>query len=391
MTTEEFIQKAKKVHGNKYDYSKVEYINSYTKVCIGCPEHGEFWQTPNAHLRQQNCPKCVGLYKPTTDEWIDKAREIHGNKYDYSKVNYINNHTKVCIICPEHGEFWQTPSMHLKGQGCPKCYGNITSDTEEFIEKARKVHGNKFDYSKVEYVNNHTKVCIICPEHGEFWQKPNSHLGGNGCNKCSYSKSVRSPRKTTECFIDESIKIHGNKYDYSKVKYTNNKTPVCIVCHEKDEYGNEHGEFWQKPNNHLNGECCPKCKHRTSKLEKKVETFLNENKILYEKEKRFDWLGLQRLDFYLPDYNIAIECQGEQHFNGFNFKDNQKNNRNNLDKIKEKDNIKKDLCKQYDIKLLYFTNNWIVKKYHCDECIVDLETLKLKIYGKEKCESANLY
>ena len=164
---ENFVKKAREVHGDKYDYSKVEYTNNYTKVCIICPEHGEFWQAPNNHINQkQGCPKCSHRsYKLSNEEFTIKAKEIHGNKYDYSKVDYVNNRTKVCIICPEHGEFWQTPYKHLNKQGCPRCYGNIKSNTEEFIAKAREVHGNKYDYSKVEYSGCENKVCIICPEH----------------------------------------------------------------------------------------------------------------------------------------------------------------------------------------------------------------------------------
>ena len=193
-TTEEFIHEARKKHGNKYDYSKVNYANNATKICIICPEHGEFWQEANNHLRGQGCPKC-GLENSrekqasTKEEFIKKAREKHGDKYDYSKVEYINAHTKVCIICPQHGEFWQLPLNHLSGRGCSKCYADktrkrLTSTIENFIKKAREKHGDKYDYSKVKYVNCMTKVCIICPEHGEFWQRPNSHLSGHGCPKC---------------------------------------------------------------------------------------------------------------------------------------------------------------------------------------------------------------
>ena len=190
-TTEEFIKKAREIHGDKYDYSKVEYVSYHTKVCIICPKHGEFWQTPANHLRNRNCPKCGNNSKIkkrslTKEEFIKKAREVHGDKYDYSKVKYINNYTKVCIICPEHGEFWQNANSHLRGCGCPKCCNNgVKLTTEEFVKKARKIHGDKYDYSKVEYKNSHTKVCIICPEHGEFWQTPTSHLHGeSGCPMC---------------------------------------------------------------------------------------------------------------------------------------------------------------------------------------------------------------
>ena len=123
------------------------------------------------------------------ERFIQRANAIHNNKYDYSKVNYKDCNTKVCIICPEHGEFWQTPKQHLKGYGCKKCASALSSSKrsstkEDFIERAKLVHGDKYDYSKVEYVNNSTPVCIICPTHGEFYQSPKSHLNGSGCPKC---------------------------------------------------------------------------------------------------------------------------------------------------------------------------------------------------------------
>ena len=132
--------------------------------------------------------------KKTKEEFIKEATENHKDKYDYSKVEYVNNHTKVCINCPKHGEFWQTPHAHNQGQGCLKCgiekrSEKKTSTKEEFIKKAREKHGDKYDYSKVDYVNNATKVCIICPEHGEFWQRPNEHLNGRGCHECAKERN----------------------------------------------------------------------------------------------------------------------------------------------------------------------------------------------------------
>ena len=179
----DFFIKAKIKHNNKYDYSKVDYINSRTKICIICPKHGEFWQTPANHLHGCGCPKCkndkIGNNRRLTlFQFIEKAKQIHGDKYDYSKVEYVNNSTKVCIICTEHGEFWQTPGNHLHGCGCPKCSSLPKKNTNDFIKEAKLIHQNKYNYSKVEYVNAQTKECIICPEHGEFWQTPHKHLSG---------------------------------------------------------------------------------------------------------------------------------------------------------------------------------------------------------------------
>lgn len=247
LTIEKFIEKARKVHNNKYDYSKVVYKKSKDKVCIICPIHGEFYQTPNIHFRGNGCSECSGKAKLKTKKFIEKAREVHNNKYDYSKVEYKSSTTKACIICPVHGEFYQTPNTHLRGSGCPRCIKNIKLTTEDFIERSRKVHGNKYDYSKVEYKNIQTKVCIICPDHGEFFQIPNSHLQGSGCPKCGGSY-----RSSTEDFIEKAKSVHDCLYEYDKVDYKNRYTPVKIFC-------KIHGYFSQSPHVHLQGSGCPKC------------------------------------------------------------------------------------------------------------------------------------
>lgn len=347
-TIEEWIVSARKVHGNKYDYSNVKYVNYETKVCIICPEHGEFWQTPNNHLSGKGCYKCSGCYVPTTEEWIVSARKIHGDKYDYSKVKYVNNATKVCIICKEHGEFWQKPNNHNNGQGCPKCgfeknCENKTLTKEEFIKKAKEVHYNKYEYTKVNYISTQTKVCIICPEHGEFWQTPNSHTQGHGCPKCRNEATGERCRLSKEDFIKKANEIHHGRYDYHKVKYKNNSTKVCITCPE-------HGEFWQKPNSHLSDQGCPKC--NLSHLERSMMHYLDEHSITYDYQKRFDWLGLQSLDFYLPDYNVGIECQGIQHFKPIE----RFGGENSFIECQKRDKKKKKLCEKHGVKLLYYGN-----------------------------------
>ena len=185
---------------------------------------------------------------------------------------------------------------------------------EEFIEKAQKVHQNKYDYSKVNYVNTSTKVCIICKEHGEFWQKPNSHLSGQGCPKCGKEQTSKAAKLTTEQFISKARKIHGDKYDYSKTNYDGCKEKLYIVCHEKDKFGNEHGGFWQTSNDHLSGCGCPKC--RTWKLEEEVSNWLIVNNITFDYHKNFTWLNRQSLDFFLPDYKIAIEEECDIYISG---------------------------------------------------------------------------
>lgn len=204
-TKEQFIEEARKVHGDRYDYSKVEYVNNSTKVCIICSQHGEFWQTPKIHLKGFGCSKCTNKHNYTTEEWVNKTKQVHGDKYDYSKVTYNSSHEKVCIICPIHGEFWQMPYLHINGRnGCPECNQFKKSNTDEFVEKVKKIHGNKYDYSKVKYINAYTKVRIICPNHGEFFQTPHMHLLGQGCPKCRSSKLENMVK----------VSLEKNKIDY---------------------------------------------------------------------------------------------------------------------------------------------------------------------------------
>ena len=258
MTTEDFISRAIAVHGNKYDYSQVEYVNTLTKVTIICPIHGAFEQRPKVHLGGCGCPYC-GSSSHTTETFINAARRVHGDKYDYSKVNFINGTTEVTIICPIHGEFQQKPSVHLNGSGCQKCAGNVKYTTETFIEAAKNVHGNKYDYSKVEYINSSTKVTIICPIHGEFQQLPSEHLQGKGCIHCA-----GKAKYTTETFIAAAREVHGEKYDYSKVEYVNSSTKVTIICPI-------HGEFQQRATEHLKGKGCIHC---AGKAKYTKETFI---------------------------------------------------------------------------------------------------------------------
>ena len=303
--------------------------------------------------------------KITTEEFIKRAKLVHGDAYDYTKTNFIKSSEKVCITCPKHGDFWQLPFNHLNGQTCKKCDNEEKSKkktftTEKFIEKAKEVHGDKYDYSKVKYVNTHTKVCIICPIHGEFWQVPYYHLSGNGCQKCGNKETWDNRgRITTEDFIKKAKEVHGDKYDYSESEYKNRRTKVKIICHKCYKNGIEHGIFYQNPYSHLKGNGCPHC--RSSHLENKISKLLFENSILFEKEKTYDWLvnnGHMYLDFYLPQYNACIECQGVQHYADIEIQ-----GRKNYKYIHENDLLKYKLCNENGIKIFYFTDKNMYENY----------------------------
>ena len=306
---EKFIEKAIKRHGNRYDYSKVEYVNSQTKVCIICPEHGEFWQEPAAHVRGNNCPICSRENKgkdrrKSVDDFIYKSIKVHGIKYNYSKTKYVNAKTKVCIICPKHGEFWQIPHNHLNGQGCPWCSGR-NMDDELFIEKAREVHGGKYDYSKVEYVNSQAKVCIICPEHGEFWQVPTKHLYGRGCPKCGKVSMAQKQCVTVNEFKERAIQIHGDKYDYSKITYLSSMHDrVTIICPK-------HGEFTQLAYDHLNEHGCPSCGQIESKAEKELYEYIcSLVGVENVEERNRSVLNKREIDILIPSLGLAFEYNG---------------------------------------------------------------------------------
>ncbi len=255
-----FIEKAKLIHGDMYDYSKVNYKNNQTKIIIICKEHGEFLQTPNGHLSGYGCYICghcsvADKRRKNVDTFIKESIKKHGEFYDYSKVNYKNCKTKVIIICKEHGEFLQTPTHHLRGQGCLKCNGNHTLSENEFIEKANNLHNNFYDYSQVKFISNKTHVNIICKNHGLFKQLPYIHLKGHGCKKCGTEISEETKLKRQQLFIEKSNKIHNYIYDYSKVEYIGSDKKVEIIC-------KNHGSFYKTPDNHTHinyPQGCPKC------------------------------------------------------------------------------------------------------------------------------------
>ncbi len=190
MTTKQFIEKARAVHGEKYDYTKVNYINNHTKIIIICPKHGEFTQRGSGHLQGYGCKECrKEKLSYTTEQFIEKAKQVHGDKYDYSKVEYKHSQSKVIITCKKHGDFEQNPTNHILGGNCSVCvYEDRKLSLKQFIEKARVIHNNKYSYNNFIYINAKTKGYITCPEHGDFEQIPNSHLGGSGCPNCNSSK-----------------------------------------------------------------------------------------------------------------------------------------------------------------------------------------------------------
>jgi very-short-patch-repair endonuclease len=278
--------------------------------------------------------------KLTAESFIERATLIHKNKYDYSKTIYgKDNKDKVTITCPIHGEFRQKPNSHLRGCGCHLCSGKHVSNTKDFISKARRIHNDKYDYSEVEYVAALKPVKIICPEHGGFEQRPNTHLNGVGCIKCGFIKTANARRKSQSDFIIDATNIHGNLYDYSNVIYKGEHQKLQIVC-------KRHGTFWQTPHLHLHRDSCgcPKC--RLSKGEQRIMTFLDKNGIQYVTQKTFDDCRnpttnrLLKFDFYLPHKNILVEYDGNQHFTCGRKLGNYVSTANDLANVQWRDSVK---------------------------------------------------
>lgn len=350
---EQQLKKARRIHGNKYDYSKACDAQYTTSPAIFiCPIHGEFQTTWDSHIsRKSGCPKCSGyrntLY--TTEEWVELAKKKHKDKYDYSETEYTNAKTKLKIICHEkdvfgneHGEFYILPPIHLKGVGCPICGGRYQMTTEQFVALANLKHKNKYIYNKTVYTKSNAKVIITCPEHGDFEQTPSSHLSGAGCPKCKGGVAYRDSD-----FIKLARKVHGDYYDYSHLGYVNAHTDVTITCPI-------HGDFKQIPYVHLRGNGCPKC--GGSMLEKQVISALNKNNIDYIFQYKLKSGNEQRMDFYLPDQRLVIECQGEQHFHPSTFGGMTLTEAEiAYDKCCISDKLKYQLCCENNINVVYFT------------------------------------
>lgn len=282
--------------------------------------------------------------RKSTEEFVEEYYSKYGNVYDLSKFIYINNHTKGIATCKKHGDFQITPKDLLHGVGCKYCgierkSEKLTKSLEEFKSQYYAKFGNTYDLSKFIYQGD--KICgtAVCYKHGEFSITPHSLLNGYGCKECSKEKRLMSK----ENFIKQYVTKFGNKYDFSKFVYKGNKKECIVIC-------SKHGEFPSTPNRLLSGHGCPFCNE--SKLEKEISNLLTENNIQFEHNKRYKFLNGLQLDFYIPYYKIAIECQGKQHFEPIELF----GGKERLEEQQLKDKQKLELCKINNITLLYYAN-----------------------------------
>ena len=379
-TTNEWVEIAKKKHPT-FMYDKVNYKNKETKVIVGCPIHGDIEVYPNAFLREKEpCAKCrmnKNAIERSHQNW-NRIEEIYKGK-DYTILNrkdIIRQNDNIEVRCNKHNfTFYPKVSNIIAHQtGCPKCGFEETASKSrltinEIKERANELYNNKYDLSLFkEYENFETKIPIICPEHGIFYKTAHAFLGGQECPICSNEAKLIKLRLTQEEFIEKAKEKHlGKDFDFSETVYKTYSDPVVIFCNKKDKTGKPHGYFSIKAGALLSGNGCPICK--ASHLEQRVRVCLIKNEINYIFQMNdFSWLNLQSFDFYLPDYNIAIECQGSQHFEATFPRNQSLEVRENILAItKERDLRKKKLSKENGVKLIYFMNDYYSKYMQEDD------------------------
>lgn len=321
LTKKEFIQKYEKKFGKKYSWEHFEYNGNKIKSIVTCPIHGDFEIRPNDLLNGTGCDYCGGTHKYTTDEYKKLVNKVHHGYYNLDDIEYHGGTKDVYPICPIHGEFRIRANRLLRGCCCSDCnkeniYHEITpilfpekkwskDTTETFKEKVKNKYGDKYILDKVDYIKNSINVLIGCKEHGYFPITPNHLLSGEGCPECAGNKKM-----TTESFITRSKLLYPGELEYNKTVYKSYHEPLVLTCPK-------HGDFMKSPANHFKGQMCPICSE--SKLEYLMYSALNENNIMFEREKKFDDFGRYRYDFYIPQKKILIECQGIQHFEKIDF------------------------------------------------------------------------
>lgn len=289
-----YIDKVKKIHGLKYDYSKIFLNNWRDKIVVICSHHGEFKIRPD-NFYVSGCQKCsIENFKKimtlSTDDFIKKSISVHGNIYDYSETICKGTKKKTKIICPVHGIFKQRVDAHLNGSICPTCDKEIkanrlrnivalkTFSFDETIQKSKEKHNHKYTYDiNTEYKNTDSLLKIHCSIHGWFYQTATKHLGGQGCSKCGYILIGEKTKKNLKEFIKEANEKHKNFYDYSKSVYISAHKKILISCPK-------HGLFEQAPNSHLKGAGCKKCAYKILSLNQSLslEEFIQRSNITHD-------------------------------------------------------------------------------------------------------------
>ena len=318
LSKNEFIKRSKKSFGkdsSKYDYAKVKYVNNSTKVKIKCKKnnHGYFYQVPWSHMQGfEGCTMCRDNYPYTTKSFIAACKKKFKNKYDYSKLEYVNNNTKIKVICNKHKlPFEQRPKNHLhhEEQGCNFCKKHKVYNTKLFLQLSKEIHGDLYGYHLVKYKGSKLYVDIVCKVHGIFKQQAGDHLKGRGCFKCHIDNIAGSNKRSPKDWV-KIFKKHAKlkKYKYFTNTIVNAHVPMKVEC-------SDHGIFKVAPMHLRNGIGCSACS--SSLVEEEIANYLNKIKIDFKRYKTFSSCKYKRLlpfDFYLPKHKLLIEYDGRQHF-----------------------------------------------------------------------------
>jgi hypothetical protein len=358
-TNEEFINKIKNIYGDNFLYDKVIYNNINKDVIIGCKKHGYYNIKASQLLDKTSCKDCKNdEYK---NLFINKSKEIHLNKYNYNNIKYINCNTAVEIQCNKHNTFfYQKPKHHINGStNCEQCLSDKTNKSNEcFIKELINTHGDKYKYDKVKYINSKTNVIVTCNKHGDFETISSYLIGKNatGCPKCGTEKTSNSLKMSLEDFLIKAKKVHSkNKFNYDNVIFNSNKDKIDIYCNSCKK------SFKQKLSHHISSQCgCPYCNESLG--ERKISKLLNDKNIKYIPQHKFSNCKYKKVltfDFYLPEYNLCIEYDGEQHFKPIEWFGGEKS----FIETQIRDEIKNKYCKDNDINLLRipYTDKNIIK------------------------------
>lgn len=255
LTQEDFIEKAKKLHGDKYTYENTVYVRSADKIEVTCPIHGGFYVTANNHISLSNlcgCPKCYGNKKISAAEFISASQAVHGGKYDYSKVEYVNSQIDVAIICPKHGEFVQSPTRHMAGRGCHACGGTKRQSIEQLIQRAKEAHDDLYDYSLIQKGTRASDSVVIgCPVHGPFTQRLKLHINREyGCPRCG-QKSKREEEvaeflsEFTAVELRNKSLLGGKEIDIWLPEFKVGIEFHGLYWHTYDKVGHLHRQKWE--------------------------------------------------------------------------------------------------------------------------------------------------
>lgn len=276
-----------------------------------CPQHGDFFQTPNTHLGGHGCDKCGGRIVTDTATFIEASVRIHGTKYDYNKVLYVRSQDKVIIACPTHGPFRQRPNNHLNGSGCEKCARGVWIETTEaFVTEAKRVHGERtYGYEKSAYERMTKPLIIICRDHGEFLQSPSNHIThGEGCMPCGRERAAAARRRDIEDFLTCAKAVHGDEYDYTKMimmPYIHgHSTAVLVTCRK-------HGDYSMTAQAHLQGHGCRLChlarlRHRQTHTR---EEFIEAARAIHGSK-----LGYDKVTYTNNSTHVTIVCPSHGEF-----------------------------------------------------------------------------